>query len=52
MAMAMVFKLIEAASDRWRYVSSPHPAALARARAAGKRVLPQRPDEAESTAAA
>ena len=51
--MAMAFKLNEAASERWRYVSSPRLAALVRADAeSGKRVLIKRPDEAESEVAA
>ena len=51
--MAMAFKLNEAASERWRYVSSPRLAALVRADAkSGKRVLIERPDEAESEVAA
>ncbi len=29
--LAMVFKLIEAASERWRYVNGPHLVALVRA---------------------
>jgi hypothetical protein len=53
MAMAMAFKLNEAASERWRYVSSPRLATLVRADAkSGKRVLIERPDEAESKVAA
>jgi hypothetical protein len=50
--MAMAFKLNEAASERWRYVSSPRLAALVRADAnPGKRMLIERPDEAESKVA-
>jgi hypothetical protein len=46
-------KLNEAASERWRYVSSPRLATLVRADAkSGKRVLIERPDEAESKVAA
>jgi putative transposase len=44
----MVFKLIEAASERWRYVNGPHLVALVRAGAKfEKGVLVERPDEAE-----
>jgi hypothetical protein len=46
--LAMVFKLIEAASERWRYVNGPHLAALVRAGVRfEKGVLVERPDEAE-----
>jgi hypothetical protein len=44
--LAMAFKLIEAAQDRWRAVNAPHLVALVRAGAAfeaGK--LVERPDE-------
>jgi hypothetical protein len=45
--LAMVFKLIEAASERWRYVNGPHLVALVRADAKfEKGVLVERPDEA------
>jgi putative transposase len=45
--LAMVFKLIEAASERWRYVNGPHLVALVRAGAKfEKGVLIERPDEA------
>jgi putative transposase len=51
--LAMVFKLIEAASDRWRYVNGPHLVALVRAGAKfEKGVLIERPDEAETKVAA
>jgi putative transposase len=51
--LAMVFKLIEAASDRWRYVNGPHLVALVRAGATfEKGVLIERPDEAETKVAA
>jgi hypothetical protein len=49
----MVFKLIKAASERWRYVNGPHLVALVRVGAKfEKGVLVERPDEAESKAAA
>ena len=49
----MVFKLIEAASERWRYVNGPHLVALVRAGAKfDKGVLIERPDEAETKVAA
>jgi putative transposase len=45
--LAMVFKLIEAASERWRYVNGPHLVALVRAGAKfEKGTLIERPDEA------
>jgi putative transposase len=51
--LAMVFKLIEAASERWRYVNGPHLAALVRAGAKfEKGVFVERPDEAEIKVAA
>jgi putative transposase len=51
--LAMVFKLIEAASERWRYVNGPHLVALVRAGAKfEKGVLIDRPDEAETKVAA
>jgi putative transposase len=51
--LAMVFKLIEAASERWRYVNGPHLVALVRAGAKfEKGVLIERPDEAETKVAA
>jgi transposase-like protein len=51
--LAMVFKLIEAASERWRYVNGPHLVALVRAGAKfEKGVLIERPDGAEIKVAA
>jgi putative transposase len=51
--LAMVFKLIEAASEHWRYVNGPHLVALVRAGAKfEKGVLIERPDEAETKVAA
>jgi putative transposase len=51
--LAMVFKLIEAASERWRYVNGPHLVALVRAGAKfEKGMLVERPDEAEMKVAA
>jgi hypothetical protein len=51
--LAMVFKLIEAASKRWRYVNGPHLVALARAGARfEKGALVERPDETENKLAA
>jgi len=51
--LAMVFKLIEAASERWRYVNGPHLVALVRAGAKfEKGLLVERPDEAETKVAA
>jgi transposase-like protein len=51
--LAMVFKLIEAASERWRYVNGPHLVALVRAGAKfEKGVLIERPDEAGTKVAA
>jgi putative transposase len=45
--LAMVFKLVQAAGERWRYVNAPHLVALVRAGAKfEKRVLVERPDEA------
>jgi len=49
----MVFKLIEAASECWRYVNGPHLVALVRAGAKfEKGVLIERPDKAETKVAA
>jgi hypothetical protein len=49
----MVFKLIEAASELWRYVNGAHLVALGRAGAKfEKGVLIERPDEAETKVAA
>src|SRR5512133_920112 len=51
--LAMVFKLIEAAQDRWRYVNGPHLVALVRAGAKfEKGMLIERPDEAGTKVAA
>lgn len=51
--LAMVFKLVKAAEDRWRYVNGPHLVALVRAGAKfEKGVLIERPDEAEMKDAA
>jgi putative transposase len=51
--LAMVFKLVQAAEDRWRYVNGPHLVALVRAGAKfEKGVLVERPDEAEMKDAA
>jgi putative transposase len=44
--LAMVFKLVQAAGERWRYVNAPHLVALVRAGAKfEKGVLVERPDE-------
>ncbi len=49
----MVFKLIEAASGRWRYLTGPHLVTLVRAGARfGKGALIERPDEAATKVAA
>jgi hypothetical protein len=51
--LAMAFKLIEAAQDRWRAVNAPHLVALVRADAVfvnGK--LVERPDESPRSEAA
>jgi putative transposase len=51
--LAMVFKLVQAAEDRWRYVNGPHLVALVRAGAKfEKGVLIERPDEAGTKDAA
>jgi putative transposase len=51
--LAMVFKLVQAAEDRWRHVNGPHLVALVRAGAKFERgVLAERPDEAEVKVAA
>ena len=51
--LTMVFKLIEGASERWRYVNGPHPGRLVRAGAKfEKAVLIERPDDAEIQVAA
>jgi hypothetical protein len=46
--LAMVFKLIKAASERWRYVNGPH----LRAGGFEKGLLIERPDEAGMKVAA
>ena len=44
--LAMVFKLVQAAGERWRYVNAPHLVTLVRAGAKfEKGVLAERPDE-------
>ncbi len=51
--LAMVFKLVEAAQDRWRAVNGPHLVALVRAGAKfEKGVLVERPHEAAPKVAA
>jgi putative transposase len=51
--LAMVFKLVQAAEERWRYLNGPHLVALVRAGAKfEKGVLVERPDEAEMKVAA
>src|ERR671910_372866 len=50
--LAMAFKLLEAAQDRWRAVNGPHLVALVRAGARfDKGVMVERPDEAHEVAA-
>jgi transposase-like protein len=50
--LAMAFKLLESAQDRWRAVNSPHLVALVRAGARfDKGVMVERPDEAQEVAA-
>jgi putative transposase len=50
--LAMAFKLLEAAQDRWRAVNGPHLVALVRAGARfDKGVMVERPDDAEEVAA-
>jgi transposase-like protein len=50
--LAMAFKLLESAQDRWRAVNGPHLAALVRAGARfDKGVMVERPDEAQEVAA-
>ncbi len=50
--LAMAFKLLEAAQDRWRAVNGPHLVALVRAGARfEKGVMVERPDEAQEVAA-
>lgn len=51
--LAMAFKLIESAQQRWRAVNGPHLVALVRAGAVfDKRVLIERPDQQDQEAAA
>ena len=51
--LAMAFKLIEAAQDRWRAVNGPHLVALVRAGATFKNgVLIERPNQPDQEAAA
>jgi putative transposase len=50
--LAMAFKLLEVAQDRWRAVNSPHLVALVRAEAQfDKGVMVERPDEVQEAAA-
>jgi putative transposase len=50
--LAMAFKLLEAAQDRWRAVNGPHLAALVRAGARfDKGVMVERPDKTQEVAA-
>jgi hypothetical protein len=50
--LAMAFKLLEAAQDRWRAVNGPHLVALVRAGARfDKGVMVERPDEVGEVAA-
>jgi transposase-like protein len=50
--LAMAFKLLEAAQDRWRAVNGPHLVALVRAGARfDKGVMVERPDEVQEVAA-
>ena len=50
--LAMAFKLLEAAQDRWRAVNSPHLVALVRAGARfDKGLMVERPDEVQEVAA-
>ena len=50
--LAMAFKLLEAAQDRWRAVNGPHLVALVRAGAKfDKGVMVERPDEVQEVAA-
>ena len=51
--LAMAFKLIEAAQDRWRSLNAPHLVALVRAGAKfDKGVMVERPDEKDMEVAA
>jgi putative transposase len=50
--LAMAFKLLESAQDRWRAVNGPHLVALIRAGARfDKGVMVERPDETQEVAA-
>ena len=50
--LAMAFKLLEAAQDRWRAVNGPHLVALVRAGASfDKGVMVERPDDVQEVAA-
>ena len=50
--LAMAFKLLEAAQDRWRAVNGPHLVALVRAGARfDKGVLVERPNDVQEVAA-
>jgi putative transposase len=50
--LAMAFKLLEAAQDRWRAVYGPHLVALVRAgRPLRQGVMIERPDEVQEVAA-
>jgi len=50
--LAIAFKLLEAAQDRWRAVNGPHLVALVRAGARfDKGVMIKRPDDVEEAAA-
>ena len=50
--LAMAFKLLEAAQDRWRAVNGPHLVALVRAGAHfDKGVMVERPDDVGEVAA-
>jgi putative transposase len=50
--LAMAFKLLEAAQDRWRAVNGPHLVALVRAGSRfDKGVMVERPDEVQEDAA-
>jgi putative transposase len=51
--LAMAFKLIEAAQDRWRSINAPHLVALVRAGATfEKGVIVERPNEQDKEVAA
>jgi putative transposase len=50
--LAMAFKLLEAAEDRWRSLNGPHLVALVRAGARfDKGVMVERPDDVQEVAA-